>query len=75
MTEVPLKEKRKVSHYYWCESLEGRKESFVLRPVSSRKKIYKNHKRNMPQLQKVVVTYRHYAIIVYVPYQDRVKTT
>jgi len=51
MTEVPLKEKRKVSHYFRCESLEGKKV-FVLRPVSSRKKFYKNHKRNMPQLPK-----------------------
>lgn len=25
MTEVPLKEKRKVSHYFRCESLEGKK--------------------------------------------------
>jgi hypothetical protein len=25
MTEVPLKEKRKVSHYCWYESLEGKK--------------------------------------------------
>jgi len=25
LTEVPLKEKRKVSHYFRCESLEGKK--------------------------------------------------
>jgi len=74
MTEVPLKEKRKVSHYCWCESLEGKK--VLCSDLSlQEKKIYKNHKRNMPQLRKVVVTYRHYTIRVYVPYQDRVKTT
>jgi len=73
MTEVPLKESVKLVITVGVKAWKEGK--FCAQTCLFKKKIYKNHKRNMPQLQKVVVTYRHYAIIVYVPYQDRVKTT
>jgi len=57
MTEVPLKEKRKVNHYFWCESLEE-KEVLYSDLSPQEKKFTKTTKEICPHCEKVVVTYR-----------------
>jgi len=51
MTKVPLKEKRKVNHYFWCESLEE-KEVLCSDLSPQEKNLQKPQKKSVPIAKK-----------------------